>query len=74
MTTCTDKLVLKKIDVILFIFFYRLTSAASSTLEDLRTQTTAGFQEAIQNRKQLEVDVNIHSPYIIIPETGHYNE
>ena len=60
--------------MLLYLFFYRLTSAASSTLEELRTQTATGFQEAIQNRKQLEVDVNIHSPYIIIPETGHYNE
>ena len=60
--------------MLLYLFFCRLTSAASSTLEELRTQTATGFQEAIQNRKQLEVDVNIHSPYIIIPETGHYNE
>ena len=54
--------------------FISLTSAASSSLEQLKTRTTAGLQGALQDRKQLELDINIHSPCIVIPEKGYYSE
>ena len=60
--------------IYIYIYIYRLTSAASSTLQELQSRTSSELQTAIQFRKQLEVDVTIHSPYIIVPENGFYSE
>ena len=59
---------------LLINIWYRLTSAASSTVDQLKAQASAGLVEALQNRKRLEVDITIHSPYIIVPESGHYTQ
>ncbi len=52
----------------------RLTNAASASWEQLKLQTTAGLQGALQNRKQLDLDIRLHSPYLIMPEGGTYSE
>ena len=52
----------------------RLTNAASASWEQLKIQTTAGLQDALQNRKQLDLDIRLHSPYLIMPEGGTYSK
>ncbi|XP_064395949.1 intermembrane lipid transfer protein VPS13A-like isoform X2 [Halichondria panicea] len=56
------------------LHFQELTNAASASWEQLKLQTTAGLQGALQNRKQLDLDIRLHSPYLIMPEGGTYSE
>lgn len=55
-------------------FLSRLTQAASATWDQLKSQTAAGLQEALKNRKQLEVAITLQSPYLLVPEKGRYTK
>ena len=59
--------------VILTRPYVRLTNAASASWEQLKSQTTAGLQDALKNRKQIDIDVTLHSPYLLVPERGNYS-
>ena len=52
----------------------RLTQAASASWDQLKNQTTAGLQDAFKTRKHFEVDVTLHSPYLVVPENGSYSK
>lgn len=52
----------------------RLTQAASASWDQLKSQTTAGLQDALKTRKHFEVDVTLHSPYLVVPENGSYSK
>lgn len=45
-----------------------LLDAASERLEGLRKETRAGLEYAVQNRKTIDMQVDIKAPIIIIPE------
>ena len=53
---------------------HRLTQAASASWDQLKLQTTAGLQDALKTRKHFEVDVTLHSPYLVVPENGCYRK
>lgn len=50
-----------------------MTQAASASWDQLKLQTTAGLQDAFKTRKHFEVDVTLHSPYLVVPENGSYS-
>ena len=52
----------------------RLTQAASASWDQLKSQTSASVKKAVQDRKQLELDVTLQSPFIVIPEKGLYTD
>lgn len=39
-------------------------------MEDIKEQTTAGLQYAIEQRKYTEITVNLMPTHIIVPEKG----
>jgi len=43
-------------------------NAANETIEDLRSQTRAGFEYALQNHKTIDIKLDMSAPIIIIPE------
>ncbi|XP_070568681.1 intermembrane lipid transfer protein VPS13A-like isoform X2 [Ptychodera flava] len=47
-----------------------LKAAASNTLQELAVVTRANLMSAIENHKTIHVDIDVKSPYIIIPEHG----
>lgn len=53
---------------------FRLTQAASASWDQLKLQTTAGLQDALKTRKHFEIDVTLHSPYLVVPENGCYTK
>ena len=57
-----------------FYVSYRLTQAASASWDQLKIQTTAGLQDAFKTRKHFEIDVTLHSPYLVVPENGSYSK
>ena len=50
-----------------------MTQAASASWDQLKLQTTAGLQDAFKTRKHFEIDVTLHSPYLVVPENGSYS-
>lgn len=52
----------------------RLTQAASASWEELKSQTSASLKKAVRDRKQLELDITLQSPFLILPEKGLYTE
>ena len=48
----------------------KISSGVSSTIESLKTQTRAGLEHAISQRKLMDVDIFLCSPVIYIPEGG----
>ena len=56
------------------LIHFRLTQAASASWDQLKLQTTAGLQDALKTRKHFEVDVTLHSPYLVVPENGCYSK
>ena len=49
-------------------------SGVSSTLASLRTQTRAGLEHAISERKMMDISVSLHSPILYLPEGGVMRE
>lgn len=47
-----------------------MSSGISATLASLRTQTRAGLEHAIDQRKIMDIDVSLCSPIIHIPQDG----
>lgn len=43
-------------------------NVASQTLEDLRKETRAGLEFALQSHKTIDLQVDMNAPVIIIPE------
>jgi vacuolar protein sorting-associated protein 13A/C len=52
------------------VHLQRLSAAAASTLEELKTQGRAGLEHAISQRKLLDLDVVLSSPCLVVPESG----
>lgn len=48
----------------------KVSAVAASTLEELQTQTRAGLQHAISERRLLDLDVFLSSPLVVVPEDG----
>jgi len=55
------------------IHLQELTQAASASWDQLKTQTTAGLQNALKDRKQVEIDVTLQSPFLVVPDHGLYS-
>jgi hypothetical protein len=51
-----------------------LTQAASASWEELKSQTSASLRSAVRDRKQVELDITLQSPFLVIPERGQYSE
>ncbi|ELU14385.1 hypothetical protein CAPTEDRAFT_224867 [Capitella teleta] len=47
-----------------------IQAAAMEKMEDIKEQTTAGLQYAIEQRKYTEITVNLMPTHIIVPEKG----
>ena len=47
-----------------------MSTNVSATLASLRTQTRAGLEHAISERKMMDIDILLNSPIINIPEKG----
>lgn len=43
-------------------------------IEDIKDQTAAGLQYAIEQRKYTEITVNISPTHVIVPEKGIYKK
>ena len=56
------------------LHFRTMSTMAASTLDQLKTQTRAGLQHAIDERKLLDLDILVHSPVILVPENGVISE
>ena len=54
--------------------FRTMSTMAASTLDQLKTQTRAGLQHAIDERKLLDLDILVYSPVILVPENGVVSE
>jgi vacuolar protein sorting-associated protein 13A/C len=52
----------------------RIQQAAMEKMEDIREQTYAGLQYAIEQRKYTEITVNLMPAHVIIPEKGIYKK
>ena len=50
--------------------FQKMSTSVAWTLETLRTQTRAGLQHAISQRKLMDLDILLYSPLVRIPENG----
>lgn len=48
----------------------KMSSIAANTLEELKTQSRAGLQHVISERRLLDLDVELSSPVVVIPEGG----
>ena len=57
-----------------FYLCCRLTQAALASWDQLKLQTTAGLQDAFKTRKHFEVNITLHSPYLVVPENGSYSK
>ena len=51
----------------------KMSSSVTATLATLRTQTRAGLEHAINNRKLMDIDIIVYSPIVYIPENGSLN-
>lgn len=47
-----------------------MSSNVSATIASLRTQTRAGLEHAINERKMVDIDITINSPIVYIPKDG----
>ena len=56
------------------LHFRTMSTMAASTLDQLKTQTRAGLQHAIDERKLLDLDILVYSPVILVPENGVVSE
>lgn len=52
--------------------YYRLTQAASASWEELKSQTSASLKKVVRDRKQIELDITLQSPFMVVPEKGQY--
>ena len=52
----------------------KTSSLAIATIDQLKTQTRAGLQHAIDERKLMDINIVIQSPVIMLPEFGVYSE
>ncbi|XP_062515201.1 intermembrane lipid transfer protein VPS13C-like isoform X4 [Corticium candelabrum] len=52
------------------VHLQQLQSAATEQLQSLREQGRAAIQHAIGRRKVVDVNVTVHSSYVLVPETG----
>lgn len=50
------------------------SSLAIATIDQLRTQTRAGLQHVIDDRKLMDINIVIHSPIIMLPENGVFGD
>ncbi len=49
-------------------------SGVSATLASLRTQTRAGLEHAVSERKMVDISVSLQSPILYLPEGGVMRE
>lgn len=52
----------------------QLQAAAVTKLEDIKETSALGLQHAIEQHKTLDLKIDLMSSYIIIPETGSFDE
>ena len=52
----------------------KLSSGATATLNQLKTQTRAGLEHSISTRTLIDIDVTLSSPVLVIPEDGILSE
>ena len=48
----------------------KVSSIAANTFEELKTQSRAGLQHVISKRQLLDLDVELCSPVVVVPEGG----
>ncbi len=53
---------------------HTMSNSVTTTLATLRTQTRAGLEHAVNERKMVDMDITISSPIIYIPYNGVYND
>ena len=47
-----------------------MTNSVTATLASLRTQTRAGLENVINNRRIMDIDITLNSPIVYIPDNG----
>ncbi|XP_032846095.2 vacuolar protein sorting-associated protein 13C isoform X3 [Tyto alba] len=52
----------------------RLTSATLMKLEEIKERTATGLVHIIEMRKVLDLKINLKPSYLVVPQTGFYNE
>lgn len=50
----------------------RLSEATANSLNNVKQMTATGLQHAIEKHGSMEIEVDIHAPYIIVPYGGVY--
>ena len=54
-------------------FPYRLSAAAMSNLTELSDTSTTGLQFMVDHKQILDINVDVRSTYVIIPENGVFD-
>ncbi|XP_040825491.1 vacuolar protein sorting-associated protein 13C isoform X2 [Ochotona curzoniae] len=52
----------------------QITSATLMKLEEIKERTATGLTHIIETRKVLDLRINLKPSYLIVPQTGFYNE
>ncbi|ESO95114.1 hypothetical protein LOTGIDRAFT_160876 [Lottia gigantea] len=52
------------------VYLKQLSTAAMAKFDEIKEQSTAGLQHAIDQRKYTEINVNLMSSYVMIPHGG----
>ncbi|KAK6178554.1 hypothetical protein SNE40_013319 [Patella caerulea] len=56
------------------VFLKQLSNAAMAKFDEIKEQSTAGLQHAIEQRKYTEISVDVMSSYVMVPEGGFMKE
>jgi hypothetical protein len=52
----------------------RTTAAASGALDKVKSATASGAKSLVANTAEMDVDINVRAPYILIPQGGDINK
>lgn len=64
---------IKYYNVTYYVQLFRLQAAAVSTLNEWKEQSAAGLQHLAETRGEIDLQLDLIAPYILIPRGGVLN-